>query len=165
MALSDAGLDRLRARLSARAAEVPVRWVSLDDPVALALSALEPSRSIAAAGRATYWHTRDLLERRGVSMSSASALALRVARGVVLELAGFDRKELADRLGVTTRTLRRDRALVRQLGSDAFAGGELLPPPPRGAVNRGAGRDGSARAGLRGVRAGVGQARSAGGVP
>ena len=159
MSVADPGLDRLCCALAATGATVPVRLVSLDAPEALALSALESPQSIAAAGRATYWHTRDLLERRGVSVSSASALALRVARGLALELAGLDQRETARTLNVTPRTLRRDRELLRAVGRGALDGGELLPRVPRGAVKRGAGRAGSARAARRGGAAGGGQRR------
>ncbi len=139
---ADPGLDRLHAAALDRAQRRPASRqlaaavdadrppLSLGDPAALAMSAPEPPRSIVTAGRSVYWATRAQLERRGVPMASASASALRVARGVALELAGFDRSEAACALGVSARQARRDRALVRGLSPAELADGELLPPVP-----------------------------------
>ena len=176
MSVADPGLDRLRAavldrsverrpsRQLAAAREAHPPLLPLSDPAALTVPAPTEPPSMVALGRGVYWALRTQLEAHGVPVEVASRVALRAARLALLEAVGVGRVEAMDRLAISSRSLGRARVLLRGLDPDAIADGELLPPPPRGAVNRGAGRGGSARAGLRGVRAGVGQRRSGGGV-
>jgi predicted transcriptional regulator len=66
-------------------------------------------------------------------------VSIRARRAALLEVAGFSSVEVAQRLGVTTRTLRRDRealraAIVQGLHEDGYSDREIalalgLPKP------------------------------------
>jgi hypothetical protein len=169
----DHGFDRLRVAVLARARRRPVSRVlaaAVDaDQPAVSLSAAgmvsapEAPQSMVALGRGVYWALRTQLEAHGAPAESASRAALRGARAVALELAGLSRAELVRELGVSERTVERDRELLRAVGPSALEDAELLPAVPRGGAIVGVGRAGSACVARRGAGA-VGQRRSAGGV-
>lgn len=150
----DPGLDPLHAALQDRharrrrtaalraAALADLPMLALDSPEALAVQDddggdLVPAPGLDEHGRRAYWIVRGLLERHGQSAEVAGRVAWRCAGALELAETGYDRREWPARLGVTERTLERDRGLLRAAGgADALAEvalelGEALPPIPR----------------------------------
>lgn len=148
LAVDDAGLDRLRARMGELAARDGRRrrptttLTAATDarqptvPIEHAGEVVAPAAGLPllAVGRGVYWRVRTEAEARGASTVDADRIARRCARIVTLEHAGYGHGEAAHRAGVDERQARRDRTLLasidhRDLAGD-FADGELLPPVP-----------------------------------
>jgi len=129
--LDDPGLDRLhdrlqRSRSAPRAPHTRPRpavadstrpTLPLDSPQALQAPAPD-AQSDGAHIRELHRSAHALLLARGVPGEQAVEQARRMAAAVALELLGLDQHEAATCLGVTVRTLRRDRATLRHLDRD-----------------------------------------------
>jgi hypothetical protein len=84
--------------------------------------------------RSVYWSTTELLTVRGMDVMTASRVALRITRAVLLiGEVGLRESDAAQALDVSDRQVRRDLALVRELGRDLFdpsPGLPRIPTPP-----------------------------------
>jgi hypothetical protein len=122
--VSDRDLDVLRDVLLERA----VPRVQRSGPAVPTEPTFAPSELDLV--RAIFWSTRDLLVGRGMDALTATRVATRATRTLLLTVEiGLTQGEAAAALDVTDRQARRDLELVAQLDRDAIEVSGLPPVP------------------------------------
>jgi hypothetical protein len=124
---SDPGLDRLRAAMLTGRGRRHTEPEDLTIEPNFATNEVDLVRSV-------YWSTTELLTVRGMDVMTASRVALRVTRAVLLiGEVGLRETDAAQALDISDRQVRRDLALVRELGRDLLdpsPGLPRIPTPP-----------------------------------